>query len=706
MTRKIFGCLALFIFVSTTSFTPGPDEGMYPISLLGTLNFDEMGMDLKANDIFNEKGNGLINAIVNINGCTGSFISDEGLILTNHHCIFSALRPHTTEANNYMRDGYLAKTKEVELPMKDYKVRIMKSYSDVSAKVLNDVKDIKDPIERDTKIRANIKAISEKDQEKNPGMEIEISEMLAGSSYILFRYEYLKDIRLVYVPPRYIGEFGGETDNWMWPRHSGDFSFVRAYIGKDGKPAEYSKDNVPYTPERYLQADFNGVKDADLVFVLGYPGRTSRHYPAEYIRYMEEVQMPYIADLWESQIDVMEGLAKRNDAFEIKYSTRIKRKANTTKNYRGKMQSLKRIELYRKKTSEERMISEILKAKNKKAGEDFDQALKELNQLYTDLRELGPKRFWYGQLTGASHYYEIADYLISYGNLSDKERTKDARKRYLKAIRTAYRRYDPLTDSLFASRMIRDGLDYGIKGLKKSVSSHTAVGSFVSNAYAKGKITDSSYVIKTLMKKPSKLASMKDPFVQMQLNIRDGRQETYAKSREIDAAVRAKIPAYVNLKMRAKSGQFIPDANSTLRFTYGTIKGYSPRDGTYLSPVTTVNGILEKGALGGEYNLGQELKDAIINNNSGEFFREELGSVPVNLLYNTDTSGGNSGSPILNKSGKLIGLNFDRAFEACVNDFAWDDSYSRSIGVDIRYILWVTQNVGHADELVNEIRNL
>ena len=378
---------------------------MYPISLLGTLNFEEIGMDLKAKDVFNEGGNGLINAIVNINGCTGSFISDEGLILTNHHCIFSALKPHTTEAKNYMRDGYLAKTKEVELPMEDYKVRIMKSYSDVSKKALKGVDDIEDPIERDKKIRENIKEISKKDQEKNPGMEIEISEMLAGSSYILFRYEYLKDIRLVYVPPRYIGEFGGETDNWMWPRHSGDFSFVRAYMGKDGKPAEYSKDNVPYVPERYLQADFDGVKDADLVFILGYPGRTSRHYPAEYIRYMEEVQMPYIADLWESQIEVMEGLAKRSDAFEIKYSTRIKRKANTTKNYRGKMQSLKGIELYRKKTSEEKMISELLKAKSPKTGKDFDDALSELNQLYGELNDLGPKRFWYGQLTGASRYF-------------------------------------------------------------------------------------------------------------------------------------------------------------------------------------------------------------------------------------------------------------------------------------------------------------
>ena len=251
---------------------------------------------------------------------------------------------------------------------------------------------------------------------------------------------------------------------------------------------------------------------------------------------------------------------------------------------------------------------------------------------------------------------------MDYSNLSDEDRTADIRKRYLKATRIAYKRFDGLTDSIFVSKMLNDGIDYGIKGLKNSVASHNAVGPFVRTAYSKGKITDSSYVIKMMLKKPSKLSSMKDPFVKMTIDMAKGRQETINKSREIDAAVRAKIPAYVNLKMQAKSGQFIPDANSTLRFTYGTIKGYSPNDATYLAPVTTVNGILEKGALGGDYHLGEELKQAILNNNSGEFFRDELGSVPVNLLYNTDTSGGNSGSPILNKSGKLIGLNFDRVF--------------------------------------------
>lgn len=704
MKSKLLATLAVFILFSASSFRPAPEEGMYPISLLTSLDFAKMGMNLKADDIFNEKGNGLINAIVNINGCTGSFISDEGLILTNHHCVFSALRPHTNEKTNLMRDGFLAEDKTFELPMEGYKVRIMKSYKDVSSEVIEGINAIKDPILRDQKIRSNISAITESEKKKTPDFEIEISEMLAGSSYILFRYEYLTDIRLVYVPPRYIGEFGGETDNWMWPRHSGDFSFVRAYASKDGKPAGYSKDNVPYKPMRYLQADFEGVKDADLVFILGYPGRTYRHYPAEFINYMETVQMPYIADLWEWQIDQMEGLSKRNDALEIKYATRIKRLANTMKNYKGKMQSLKRIGLYEKKKGEEELINTLLVAKNGELSKKYVETLDAINAQYKDLIDLGEKRFWYSQLSSASTRAELASYLTSYASLDENRRTKDTRKKYLRAIRSTYRRFDVLTDSLFMGRMLRNGLDYNIDGLKASLNGKS-VSDFIDYAYTKGKINDSSYIIKMVKSKPEKVAKIKDPIIQMQINLANGQNTAAATAADIDASIRALLPVYVDLKMKAKGSQFIPDANSTLRFTYGSVKGYSPRDAVYMPPVTTVNGILEKASKGGEYVMEDALYKAITENNSGEFFRKELGSVPVNILYNTDTSGGNSGSPILNKNGDLIGLNFDRAFEACVNDFAWDDSYSRSIGVDIRYILWVTQYVGQADHLVKEIRN-
>lgn len=712
--KKASKLSALLLTILLVSYTPKPEEGMYPISFLGNMNLKEMGLNLEANDIFNLNGNGLINAIVNINGCTGSFVSNEGLILTNHHCIFSSLRPHTTEKNNYMRDGFLAQNGEQELPMEGYKVKIMKSYEDISQHVLAGVDKAKDALERQKLIDKNIKSLRDKEEKEYPEMEINISEMLVGASYFLFRYEFLTDVRLVYVPARYIGEFGGETDNWMWPRHSGDFSFVRAYIGKDGKPAAYDKSNVPYKPQRFLQVNPQGVDDEDLVFILGYPGRTYRHYPAEFINYMQTVQMPYISETWDWQIDQMEGFAKESDRNMIKYSNRIKRLANTMKNYKGKIQSLRRIGLYEKKKEEEGFVYDKLRETNPELADEFQATLDEMNRIYGDMMKLGEKRFWFWQLRSGSNYNAIAQTLASLNaqlpakgdkSLSEEDLNK-AIERVIKGLRPLYKTYDVRTDALFCQQILNQGIHMDIQGLSEHVgNSEQSVDAFVQASYAKNKISDSAYVFKMLRKSPSKIAKLKDPFVQLHISLLPDEGKTQNALRSWNAQLDQLRPKYVDAKMEAKGDLFIPDANGTLRFTYGFIKGYNPADGVYSSPVSTVQGILEKAANPGDYDLGDDLKQAIKTKNSGDYFKKALGSVPVNILYNTDTSGGNSGSPILDKDGNLIGLNFDRAFESCVNDFAWNDAYSRSIGVDIRYILWVAQNVDNANSLVSEMTN-
>lgn len=703
--RRIKSLVILLVFAGaylSTAFRPQPPaEGMYPISFLSMLNLEEMGINLKAEDIFDEKGNGLINAVVRIGGCTGSFISPEGLILTNHHCVFSSLKPHTNQDHNYMRDGFNSLEEGKELPMEGYTVRIMKSYTDVSERVLEGLEEIEDPIIRDRQIRANIQRITQEEQEATPDFEIEISEMLVGASYVLFRYDYLKDLRLVYVPPRYIGEFGGETDNWMWPRHSGDFSFVRAYVDENGNPAPYSENNVPYNPSKFLKVNFDGVEKEDAVFVLGYPGRTFRHNPAEFIRFMEEVQMPYIADLWEWEIDQMEALSERSDQDQIRYATRIKRLANTMKNYRGKLQSLKRINLYEKKKNEEQVI--LNRIKEMEPEDNFDEVMREINALYGEQIAMGERYFWHGQLAYNSKPMEIARAVVAYSGM---EIDDQMRKRMIKSLRSLYQGgFDPYTDSLFAHNILRNGLDYNIPGLRTVIEDKATLRKYITKSFTKSKLLDSAWVIRQFEKDPSKLRKSKDPLIRLQLALEDDANTVAAESQRIAARLRMLQPIYVDAKMKSTGGLFIPDANATLRFTHGHIKGYNPSDAVELEPITTLNGILEKAAQQGDYKLEEEMKHAIAVQNRGEFYKESLKSVPVNLLYNTDTSGGNSGSPILDENGELIGLNFDRCFEACVNDFAWNDSYSRSIGVDMRYILWVTQNIGNAGNIVEEIRN-
>ena len=706
---KSFMLIALWI---TLAFNSYADGGMYPVNQLDSAKLKSAGLKISVKDIYNPNGVSLMQAIVSLGGCTGSFVSPDGLILTNHHCVFSAVAALSTTQNNILQNGFSAVDRESEIPLKGMSVKIMINYEDVSTKVLKDVEKISDPIKRKDLIEANIQMVLREEKNKNPDMMVELSEMMTGKSYIIIRYQFFKDVRLVYVPPKAIGEFGGETDNWMWPRHSGDFSFIRVYTAPNGSPSAYSGDNIPLKPSKYIQINTNGVKENDFIFILGYPGRTFRNRPSAFVNYSEKVQMPFIADYFEYRINEMLKLSAQNEEKKLKYESQIKALANTSKNYRGKLKSMAAIKLYQQKQAEELQIIKLLSQSPEKARE-FELLLSKFDSLYAVYATVGKKNLWYSQFFNVSPNFEIARLLVSYYKAStDPQVNKsDLEKIYgitRAKINELIDNQNLETDSLFVRRLLEMAIQepnlfswvHQYFGQENTAVKLTM---FIKNAYHS--YFSNKVLILGLLDKPASIRKSKNLFIQLVFSMIDDMARTSEDFRLLNSTIDALLPQYVELKMLATGNEFIPDANSTFRMTYGYIRGYYPQDAVYCFPFATLDGVIEKMALGGDYEFYQPLVTAIDNTRVVSNAEKQSDSFTVNFLYNADTTGGNSGSPVLNAYGELVGLNFDRTFEATINDFAWNESYSRSIGVDIRYIIFVLDKVSHADYVLRNIKN-
>ncbi len=717
MSKKLFFTCALITLGAFQFSAIAPEEGMFPLSEIQKVDLKKAGLKIDQKEVYNPQGLSLIDALVNVGGCTGSFLSDAGLIITNHHCAFESVQLASTPENDYLTNGFVAKTMEQEIPAKNLTCKITDSYEDVSDKILSSVKDVNDPVERINAINKKIAEIIKEEQAKDASIKPEISEMFIGRTYVLFRYKIIKDVRLVYIPQRAIGEFGGESDNWVWPRHTGDFSFLRAYVAKDGSAATYSKENVPYKPKKFLKVNPNGANDGDFVFILGYPGRTFRNYPAKYVEYQEKFQLPYISSLYEWQNDQM-AQTSVNKELELKQASRIKRKANVLKNYKGKIKGLSGIQLVNQKYAQEKELQKFIDA-DANLKTQYGSLMNNIEMVYNEIFADAKKYLVMEQLIPSSNALSAANIMLQMRKKIEAAKVEEQEKVYKeqssaakKQINALYDTYVLETEKRLLKRALLDGLNLAAAeqynvipayGYTKSKNHDAFVNKYVEQLFAKTKFNSEKYLSDALDLPMKNFMELKDPMLDLAVNAAAEVEKKNAIQKVRNGKLNKLLADFVNVSILFKKTDFIPDANSTLRLTYGHVKGYTPVDATYMKPTTTLTGLIEKGTKEGDYYLPDYIRELYKKKDFGPWLTKDKKDVPIAFLYDMDTTGGNSGSPIMDENGNLVGVNFDRAFEATINDFAWNESYSRSIGCDIRYVLWVAQKVDKADNVIKEL---
>ncbi|MEI7459630.1 MAG: S46 family peptidase [Pirellula sp.] len=696
-----------FITLFTSSLNA--DEGMFPISELVRLNLQNKGMQLTPGELFNSEQVSLVDGICRVNGCTGSFVSSDGLIITNHHCAFDAIQKASTSANDFLQNGFIAKERSKEIPASGYNVRITEGYSDVSAKVLSAVTDNMTFLERTKAIEKRRKQIEQTAEQENKGLRAEVAEMFAGKTYVLFLYTYLKDVRLVFAPPISIGAFGGEADNWEWPRHTGDFSFMRAYTAPDGSSADYSPNNIPFHPKRPIKVAPQGVNEEDFVFLLGYPGRTVRQKTASFFRFEQDVRLPAIVELYGWQIGEMDRAGASDRSIAIKHASRSKSLANVEKRSRGQLLGMVRTGIVATREQQESELQAFIQADPQRMAK-YGSLLKDISLVYDEMTSKGPLEIHLKELKSACRAMSFAFTLYD----AAVERTKEdidreapyMNRNYdltIQQLKLDIADWDAATDAQMLqgilTRLSKISASNEVEALKKPLANLDVAASLLKST----RLGQVAFAEECLKKSPDELAASGDGLLSWMIRL----YPTYKQLRDLDKERDGRLGQLYGSLMEAKQAfqpsVFVPDANATLRITYGRVRGYSPADAILKTPISTLQGVIEKTTGVEPYITPQEVIDRYRTKDFGPFVHPKLGQVPVAILYNTDTTGGNSGSPVLNAKGELVGVNFDRTFEATINDFAWNESYSRSIGVDIRYVLWVTGWVYNAKHLLDEM---
>jgi hypothetical protein len=702
------------------------DEGQWPPDQLASFDakawadLKARGLTVSPADLWDGKGGGLTTATVQIGGCSASFASKDGLVLTNHHCAFDAIQLASTPDRNYLRDGFAAKTRADELPARGGASRalVLKRIVDVTEKVRGSGTPFaraKTDLERFEAVeRARKEIVAE--CEKTPGSRCQVAPFYDGLLYKLQEQVEYPDVRLVYAPPRAVGEYGGEVDNFRWPRHTGDFSVLRVYAGPDGKPAPPSRENVPFHPARFFKVSGAGVKAGDLVMVLGYPGRTQRYLPASAVKNLEEWFYPARGTTYSDLIHILEESTKGDAAEQLRVSSYVKRLANTETNARGQIEGLRRNGVVPRVIDEDARLAAWLEKEPSAVA--FKTAPNELEELLAKDRASQERRLFMDEIERSPGLLLSALELVRFAEERKKpDLARDAgyQDRDLGRARdrekNATRSHAPVAQ--------RRALAYLIEKAMRSpgepiAAFETAFGQRADARAIEARLA--SFDDATRLDESTRLADLEapidmlrasgDPYLRLAVALSPELAKARAERKEMSGALLRVRPAYLSAlqAFRRSSGRLLyPDANSTLRVSFAEVKGYAPKEALFAEPQTSTAGLLEKETGAEPFASPARVLEAVKTKRFGRFGDERLGGVPIGFLSNADTTGGNSGSPAVNGKGELVGLNFDRVWENVAGDFGWNAERSRNVMVDIRYALWLIGDVDGRTALVDEL---
>ena len=691
------------------------DEGMW-VPLLINKNIAEMqkmGFKLTAEDIYSINHSSLKDAVVIFGGgCTGEIVSPKGLLFTNHHCGYSSIQKVSTPEHNYLENGFKASTLDEEIPIEGLTVKFLIYMQDVTQEMHNGMEKGMSADEQEALLKDNMKSLVENATKRN-GYNAVVKPLFGGNNYYLYVYQTYRDVRLVFTVPQSIGKFGADTDNWMWPRHTGDFSVFRVYMAPDGSPAPYSSKNVPLKPKKYLPVSIAGIEEGDFAMIMGNPGRTERYLSSYGVKLALDQTNMTIVDIRAEKLRIMKESMDTNDVIRLQYASKYARISNYWKYYIGQTKGLKKLHVLEKKQDEEEAFREWLN-KNPQEKLKYGDALDLLKEAYDVIGQYNLAKIYYRE--AISRGPEILRYAHSFKKLKDMMADKNTpagsinkELEKLKAgVSKQFKDYNLIIDrNIYAAMMKMYNENVPLDQQPVLLTDmHTKYkgdwSAYAAEVYKKS-IFDNPQKVKDFLAKPKLKTLEKDPALQAAIAFYDEYQNVKGKTKEAEKELKKGHKLYIaGLMAMYPNKNFYPDANFTMRVTYGTVKGYSPSDAVYYNYYTTLKGVMQKeNPKSWEFTVPKKLKELYETKDYGRYGQD--GEMRVCFLTNNDITGGNSGSPVMNANGELIGLAFDGNWEAMSGDIAFEPKLQRTINVDIRYVLFLIDKFGGAKNLIEEL---